>query len=39
MLCPPMIIDAAQIEEILNRFAKALDDTHKWAQSEGKLAA
>lgn len=34
-----MIIEAAQIEELLTRFAKALDDTHKWAQSEGRLAA
>ena len=39
LFCPPMIIEAAQIEELLTRFAKALDDTHKWAQSEGRLAA
>jgi 4-aminobutyrate--pyruvate transaminase len=30
--CPPMIIDAAQIDEILVRFGKALDDTQRWLQ-------
>jgi len=39
MFCPPMIIEPAQIEEILARFARALDDAHQWAQSEGRLAA
>jgi 4-aminobutyrate---pyruvate transaminase len=29
--CPPMIIEPAQIDEILVRFGKALDDTYQWA--------
>jgi 4-aminobutyrate---pyruvate transaminase len=28
--CPPLIIEAAQIDEILARFGKALDDTYQW---------
>jgi 4-aminobutyrate--pyruvate transaminase len=28
--CPPLIIQAEQIEELLRRFGQALDDTYRW---------
>ena len=37
--CPPLIIEKAQIEEMLARFGKALEDTHAWLQSERPAAA
>jgi len=30
--CPPLIITAPQIDEMFDRFAKALDDTARWAK-------
>ena len=33
--CPPLIITAEQIEELLRRFKLALDDTHEWVQEQG----
>ncbi len=31
---PPLIISAADIEELIERFQRALDDTHAWAKRE-----
>jgi 4-aminobutyrate--pyruvate transaminase len=28
--CPPLIIEAEQVEEMLRRFGRALEDTHRW---------
>jgi 4-aminobutyrate--pyruvate transaminase len=28
--CPPMIITEAQVDEVIARFARALDDTQRW---------
>lgn len=36
--CPPLIIDEAQIDELFNGFAKALDDGCARARNEGWLA-
>lgn len=36
--CPPLIITEAQIEDVFNRFSKALDDAYGWANQEGLLA-
>ncbi|MFN0043405.1 MAG: aspartate aminotransferase family protein [Alphaproteobacteria bacterium] len=33
--CPPLIIKADQLEELLKRFGKALDETHEWVQEQG----
>jgi 4-aminobutyrate--pyruvate transaminase len=33
--CPPLIIKNDQIEELLSRFGKALDDTHELVQERG----
>jgi 4-aminobutyrate---pyruvate transaminase len=30
--CPPLIIEGEQIDELLGRFAKALDETHAWVR-------
>ncbi|HJS31380.1 MAG TPA: aspartate aminotransferase family protein [Alphaproteobacteria bacterium] len=38
-MCPPLIIDEAQIEEVLRRFALALDDTWAMVQEKGLAAA
>ncbi|MCW8915925.1 MAG: aspartate aminotransferase family protein [Magnetovibrio sp.] len=35
---PPLIITAAEIEEMLARFGKALDQTLEWLESEGHFA-
>jgi 4-aminobutyrate--pyruvate transaminase len=32
-LCPPLIIEPAEIDEILARFARALQDTEAYARS------
>jgi len=37
--CPPLIINDAQIGDMLARFGKALDDTHAWVDQQGLLAA
>jgi 4-aminobutyrate--pyruvate transaminase len=37
--CPPMIITEKQIDEMLDRFAKALDDGLAFAKSEGLAKA
>lgn len=34
-LCPPMIISAAELNELFDRLEKALDDGEKWVSSEG----
>jgi 4-aminobutyrate--pyruvate transaminase len=36
--CPPLIITEPQIDQIFDRFAKALDDAYGWAKQEGLLA-
>lgn len=33
--CPPLIIDAAQINEMFDKFEKGLDDTEAWVTKEG----
>jgi 4-aminobutyrate--pyruvate transaminase len=37
--CPPLIINEAQIGDMLARFAKALDETHAWVRQQGLAAA
>ncbi len=37
--CPPLIITEAQIEEMFDRYERALDKTLNWAKAEGLLAA
>ncbi|MEX1109827.1 MAG: aminotransferase, partial [Dongiaceae bacterium] len=36
--CPPLIITDAQINEMFDRFGRALDEAHGWAKQEGLLA-
>src|SRR5262249_27014690 len=36
--CPPLIINEAEIDMILDRFGKALDDTYGWVKQSGFLA-
>jgi 4-aminobutyrate--pyruvate transaminase len=38
-LCPPLIINDAQIGDLLARYGKALDDTYAWVREQGLLAA
>ena len=33
--CPPLIITEAEIDEMFDRFTKALDDTDAWVEKEG----
>ncbi len=33
--CPPLIITEAQIDEMFDRFARALDETEAWVAKEG----
>ncbi|MCD2470064.1 aspartate aminotransferase family protein [Jiella sp. MQZ9-1] len=33
-LCPPLIIDEVQVDELVNRLKKALDDVAEWRSSE-----
>ncbi len=37
--CPPLIITEAEIEEMFDRYERALNKTLNWAKSEGLLAA
>jgi len=37
-ICPPLIISEAEIDDMFNRLARALDRTHAWAKQE-KLVA
>ena len=37
-VCPPMIITAAELNELFDRFEKALETTLSWAAAEGVLA-
>jgi 4-aminobutyrate--pyruvate transaminase len=37
--CPPLIITEAQIDEMFDRFAKALDETEAWVHRENLRAA
>ncbi|POR56546.1 aspartate aminotransferase family protein [Bosea psychrotolerans] len=37
--CPPLIITEAEIEEMFNRYERALNKTLDWAKAEGLLAA
>ncbi len=37
--CPPLIINEAQIGDLLARYGKALDDTYAWVREQGLLAA
>ncbi len=37
--CPPLIINEAQIADMLNRFARVLDETYNWTKSQGLQAA
>jgi 4-aminobutyrate--pyruvate transaminase len=38
-LCPPMIIAEAELNELFDRFERALAETEAWAGKEGLLAA
>jgi hypothetical protein len=38
-LCPPLIINEAQIGDLLAGYGKALDDTYAWVREQGLLAA
>ncbi|MOA48979.1 aminotransferase [compost metagenome] len=31
--CPPLIISEAEMAQLLERFARALDDTWQWVQA------
>ena len=37
--CPPLVMTAVEIEEMFDRYERALDKTLNWAKSEGLLAA
>ncbi len=37
--CPPMIITEAEVDEMLDRFGRALEATWGWVQSEGLMQA
>jgi 4-aminobutyrate--pyruvate transaminase len=37
--CPPLIITDAEIDELFDRYTRALDQTLDWATAEGLLAA
>jgi 4-aminobutyrate--pyruvate transaminase len=34
-VCPPLIIEEQEIDELFDRFARALDDTEDWAEKHG----
>jgi 4-aminobutyrate--pyruvate transaminase len=38
-LCPPMIIQPAEIDELFDKLTRALDKTLDWAKREQLLAA
>ena len=33
-ICPPLIVDEAQIDELFDGLAKGLDDTLAWARQQ-----
>lgn len=37
--CPPLIVTEAQIDEMIEKFSKALDETYLYAQREGLLVS
>ncbi|MDQ0303369.1 aspartate aminotransferase family protein [Ancylobacter polymorphus] len=37
-LCPPLIISEAEIDELMQRIERALDDTRDWARNAGLMA-
>jgi 4-aminobutyrate--pyruvate transaminase len=37
-LCPPLIIDANQVDELFTKLGRALDETHAWVRSEAGAA-
>ena len=37
--CPPLIVNDAQIGDMMTRFARVLDEVHAWTKSQGLLAA
>ncbi|MGH7186927.1 MAG: aspartate aminotransferase family protein, partial [Pseudomonadota bacterium] len=37
--CPPVIVNKADIEEILRRFGRALEDTWRWVNESGLVTA
>jgi 4-aminobutyrate--pyruvate transaminase len=39
VVCPPLIITEEQIDEMFDRYGKALDETLDWVTREGLLAA
>jgi 4-aminobutyrate--pyruvate transaminase len=39
VFCPPLIINAAEIRELLERFARALEATLVWARGRGLITA
>ena len=36
-ICPPLIITEAQIDELISKLAKALDETLNWTQKQGLM--
>ncbi|KIZ34116.1 MULTISPECIES: aspartate aminotransferase family protein [Rhodopseudomonas] len=36
--CPPMIITKAEVDMMISKFSKALDETYDWAKSEGLVS-
>ena len=38
-LCPPLVIDEAQVREMLRRFTAALEDTYAMVREKGLLKA
>ena len=38
-ICPPLIIQPAEIDELFDKLTRALDKTLDWAKSEQLLAA
>jgi 4-aminobutyrate---pyruvate transaminase len=36
-LCPPLVIDGAEINAMFDSLGRALDKTHAWAKAEGHL--
>ena len=36
-ICPPLVINEAEIGELLSRLGKTLDATREWARSEGLI--
>jgi 4-aminobutyrate--pyruvate transaminase len=36
-ICPPLIINEQQIDELVSKLAVALDKTQEWANKQGLL--